>query len=152
MLDSYLRPVPPGIPGEIYVAGECLARGYLNRPALTAERYVPDPFSTTPGARMYKTGDLAHSLANGDLLFLGRVDHQLKIRGYRVEPGGIEVLLKQHPLVQDAVVALTTSENGHSRLFKRGADGSVLLADKRLVADKLATLSAERNRATLRQD
>lgn len=143
LLDQYLRPAPPGISGEIYVGGECLARSYLNRPALTAERFIPNPFSTTPGARMYKTGDLARSLANGNLLFMGRVDHQLKVRGYRIEPDGIETLLKEHPLVQDAVVTLTTKGNGHSRLFKRGAEGAVLFAAQDVIADKLATLSAD---------
>jgi predicted O-methyltransferase YrrM len=143
LLDQYLRPVPPGISGEIYIGGECLARSYLNRPALTAERFIPNPFSTTPGARMYKTGDLARSLANGNLLFMGRVDHQLKIRGYRIEPDGIETLLKEHPLVQDAVVTLATKGNGHSRLFKRGADGAVRFADQHMVADRLATLSPD---------
>lgn len=143
LLDPYLRPVPPGVTGEIYVAGECLARAYLNRPAITAERFIPNPFSSTPGERMYKTGDLARSLANGNLLFAGRVDHQLKIRGYRIEPDGIEALLKQHPLVEDAVVTLTANGNGHNRLFKRGADGAVVFADQNLIADKLATLSAE---------
>jgi amino acid adenylation domain-containing protein len=143
LLDPYLRPVPPGVTGEIYVAGECLARAYLNRPAITAERFIPNPFSSTPGERMYKTGDLARSLANGHLLFAGRVDHQLKIRGYRIEPDGIEALLKQHPLVEDAVVTLTANGNGHSRLFKRGADGAVVFAEQNLVADRLATLSAE---------
>ncbi|HEX2270345.1 MAG TPA: amino acid adenylation domain-containing protein [Pyrinomonadaceae bacterium] len=143
LLDPYLRPVPPGITGEIYIGGDCLARAYLNRPALTAERFIPNPFSTTPGARMYKTGDLARSLANGQLLFTGRVDHQLKIRGYRIEPDGIETLLKQHPLVQDAVVTLTAKGNGHNRLFKRGADGAVLFADQNVIADKLATLSTD---------
>ncbi|HEU4509188.1 MAG TPA: amino acid adenylation domain-containing protein [Pyrinomonadaceae bacterium] len=143
LLDSYLRPVPPGVTGEIYVGGECLARGYLHRPELTAERYIPDPFSPTPGARMYKTGDLARSRANGDLLFQGRADHQLKIRGYRIEPDGIETLLKKHPLVQDAVVTLTTKSNGHNRLFKRSPDGAVVFADQNVVTDRLATLSAE---------
>ncbi len=143
LLDTYLRPVPPGITGEIYVGGECLARSYLNRPALTAERFIPNPFSKTPGARMYKTGDLARSSANGDLLFQGRADHQLKIRGYRIEPDGVEALLKQHPLVQDAVVTLATNGNGHNRMFKRGVDGAVIFADPNVVADKLATLSAD---------
>jgi amino acid adenylation domain-containing protein len=143
LLDQYLRPVPPGISGEIYVGGECLARAYLNRPALTAERFIPNPFSATPGARMYKTGDLARGLANGNLLFQGRVDHQLKIRGFRIEPDGIESLLKEHPLVQDAVVTLTTKTNGHSRLFKRGTDGAVLFADQNVIADKLATLKTD---------
>jgi amino acid adenylation domain-containing protein len=143
LLDRYLRPVPPGISGEMYVGGDFLARAYLNRPALTAERFIPNPFSTTPGARMYKTGDLARSLANGDLMFIGRADHQLKIRGYRIEPDGIETLLREHPLVQDAVVILTTKENKHSRLFERGADGAVLFAGQDVVADKLAKLSAD---------
>lgn len=142
LLDPYLRPVPPGITGEIYIGGECLARAYLNRPALTAERFIPNPFSNAPGARLYKTGDLARSLANGYLVFLGRVDHQLKIRGYRIEPDGIETLLKQHPLVQDAVVTLTAKGNGHNRLFKRSTDGAVVFASQDVVADKLATLSA----------
>jgi amino acid adenylation domain-containing protein len=142
LLDPYLRPVPPGITGEIYIGGECLARAYLDRPVLTAERFIPNPFSPTPGARMYKTGDLARRLANGDLLFMGRADHQLKIRGYRIEPDGIETLLKQHPLVQDAVVTLTAKGNGHNRLFKRGADGAVVFADQNVITDKLATLSA----------
>jgi amino acid adenylation domain-containing protein len=143
LLDQYLRPVPPGISGEIYVGGECLARSYLNRAALTAERFIPNPFSTIPGGRMYKTGDLARSLANGDLLFIGRADHQLKIRGYRIEPDGIETLLREHPLVQDAVVILTTRENKHSRLFTRGADGAVQFADQNVIEDKVATLSAD---------
>ena len=143
LLDPYLRPVPPNIPGEIYVGGECLARGYLNRPELTAERYIPDPFSKTPGARMYKTGDLSRGLANGNLLFQGRVDHQLKIRGFRIEPDGIEALLKQHPEVQDAVVTLGTNGNGRNRLFNRGVDGAVQFANQNVVADRLATLSAE---------
>ena len=143
LLDPYLRPVPPNIPGEIYVGGECLARGYLNQPELTAERYIPDPFSKTPGARMYKTGDLARGLANGNLLFQGRVDHQLKIRGFRIEPDGIEALLKQHPEVQDAVVTLGTNGNGHNRLFKRGVDGAVQFANRNVVEERLATLRAD---------
>jgi amino acid adenylation domain-containing protein len=143
LLDPYLRPVPPNIPGEIYIGGECLARGYLNRPELTAERYIPDHFSKTPGARMCKTGDLARGLANGNLLFQGRVDHQLKIRGFRIEPDGIEALLKQHPEVQDAVVTLGTNGNGHNRLFKRSADGAVQFASQSVITDRLATLSAD---------
>jgi acyl-CoA synthetase (AMP-forming)/AMP-acid ligase II len=92
---------------------------------------------------MYKSRDLARSLANGDLLFIGRADHQLKIRGYRIEPGGIESLLKEHPQVQDAVVALTTKENEHPRLFRRGADGALLFAEENVIAGKFATLSAD---------
>lgn len=143
LLDPSLRPVPPGIAGEIYLGGECLARAYLNRPALTAERFIPNPFSTRPGTRMYKTGDLARSRANGELLFIGRVDHQIKLRGYRIEPDGIEAILKEHPLVQDAVVTVAPSGNGHNRLFKRRADGAVRFASQDAVADRLATLSAD---------
>ncbi|WP_442932468.1 non-ribosomal peptide synthetase family protein [Micromonospora sp. NBC_01699] len=104
VLDPAGRPRPVGTPGELYLGGDCLARGYLNRPGLTARVFVPDPFSTTPGARLYRTGDLAKVRADGELEFLGRVDRQLKIRGYRIEPAEIETVLGQHPLVGETVV------------------------------------------------
>src|SRR5947209_14000299 len=106
VLDSYLHPVPIGVPGELYISGLCLAHGYLKRTDLTAERFLPDPFSNKPGSRMYKTGDLVSYQADGNLEFLGRNDLQVKIRGMRVELGEIEVELKHHPGVRDVAVVL----------------------------------------------
>ncbi|MCL4265806.1 MAG: amino acid adenylation domain-containing protein [Anaerolineae bacterium] len=104
ILDSQMQPVPVGVVGELYLGGDGVTRGYLNRPALTAEKYVPDPFSPQPGARLYKTGDLARYRREGQIDFLGRRDHQVKIRGYRIELGEIEAIMAQHPAVAEAVV------------------------------------------------
>lgn len=104
LLDSQMQPVPPGIPGELYIGGIALARGYLNRPDLTAERFIPDPFSDSLQARLYKTGDLARYNRDGNIEFLGRSDNQVKIRGFRIELGEIEVVLAAYPAVRQAVV------------------------------------------------
>ncbi|MGF6736052.1 amino acid adenylation domain-containing protein [Paraburkholderia youngii] len=104
LLDSHGQPVPLGAVGELYIGGAGVARGYLNRPELTAERFLPDPFSHRSDARMYRTGDLARYLPDGNLVFLGRNDHQVKIRGFRVEPGEIEACLAEHPAIREAVV------------------------------------------------
>lgn len=106
LLDPQLRPVPRGVPGSLYIGGRGLARGYLSHPEMTAERFIPDPFSTLPGERIYKTGDMASYLPDGNIEFLGRVDQQIKLRGLRIELGEIENALKWHPAVREAVVAL----------------------------------------------
>ncbi|XP_031636060.1 uncharacterized protein LOC116348956, partial [Contarinia nasturtii] len=104
LLDAQGEPVPLGAEGELYIGGAGVARGYLNRPELTAERFLPDPFSDKPSARMYRTGDLARYLPHGNLVYLGRIDQQVKIRGFRIEPGEIEARLMEHPTVREVVV------------------------------------------------
>jgi amino acid adenylation domain-containing protein len=112
ILDENLQAVPTGTPGELYIGGRGVARGYRNRPDLTAERFIPDPFTDVPGARLYRTGDLVRSRADGDLEFIGRIDQQVKIRGYRIELGEVEAVLGEHPEVQQAVVAARNDTSG----------------------------------------
>jgi acyl-coenzyme A synthetase/AMP-(fatty) acid ligase len=104
LLDKHMHPVPPGVAGEIYIGGEGLSRGYLNRADLTAQAFVPDPFSNQHGARLYRSGDLARFLPNGEMQYFGRIDHQVKIRGFRIELGEIESLLSHRDDISEVVV------------------------------------------------
>jgi len=106
ILDKFLSPVPIGVRGTLYVGGLNLARGYFNQPELTAESFIPDPFSNEPGARLYRTGDLARYMPDGTIEYLGRGDSQVKVRGFRVELGEIEAVLREHFNIRDAVVVL----------------------------------------------
>ena len=116
-----------GVPGELYIGGAGLARGYLNRPELTAERFVPHPFAGPgePDARLYRTGDLVRTMNDGRLRFLRRTDHQVKVRGFRIEPGEIEATLASHPQVGEALVVVYRSETGGSTAA--APDDSVLI-------------------------
>ena len=132
VLDPNLQPVPPGVMGELFIGGAGVARGYLNRPELTAERFLTDPFSDVPGARLYKTGDLARYRTDGTLEYLGRVDDQVKIRGYRIELGEIEATLAAQPKVQSCAVLAREDEPGNKLLvgYLVSREGDVLSIDE----------------------
>jgi len=126
ILDPYLTLVPTGVTGELYIGGAGLARGYLHRPELTAEKFIPNPFSSEPGSRLYRSGDLGRYFPDGNIEFVGRIDDQVKIRGFRIEPGEIESALGQHPAVREAVVL--------AREDSPGDPSASLRTGKRLVA------------------
>ncbi len=117
VLDQQLQPVPLGVAGELFIGGPPLSRGYLNRPALTAEKFIPDPYSADPGQRLYASGDLVRFLPGGDIEFIGRRDNQVKVRGYRIELGEVEAVLGRHPAVREAVVVARLDKRGETHLI-----------------------------------
>jgi acyl carrier protein len=124
VLDTHLNPVPAGVTGELHIGGTGVARGYLGQPELTRQRFIPDPF--TPGQRLYKTGDLVRRRPDGTIMFIGRIDNQVKIRGLRVETGEIETALAAHPAIAQAVVTVVTDQAGEKQLaaYLRPATGT----------------------------
>src|SRR5439155_7189822 len=116
ILDADLQPCPVGAEGDLFIAGECLSAGYHGEPALTADRFLPNPFATRPGQRMYRTGDRASYFPDGTICFLGRADGQVKVRGFRIELGEIEHRLRQHPAVKDVVVLARSDDAGDRKL------------------------------------
>jgi len=135
VVDAHLQPVPVGVPGELLIGGVGLGRGYLKRPELTAEKFIPNPFSKEPGARLYRSGDLVRYQPDGNIEFLGRIDQQVKIRGFRIELGEIETILRGHPDIRDTVVMVQED----------------IPADKRLIAYFIPENGIEVNVSTLRQ-
>lgn len=117
ILDAEMRPVPTGIPGELYIGGTPLARGYLRRPEFTAERFLPNPYARIPGERLYRTGDICRRLANGAIEYIGRNDKQVKLHGHRIELGEVEQALRRHRSVRDAAAAIREDASGEPRLI-----------------------------------
>ncbi|MHC5857706.1 amino acid adenylation domain-containing protein [Nostoc sp.] len=116
LLDEYLNPIPVGVTGEVYIGGVGVGRGYLNSPELTAQRFIPNPFSSQSATRLYKTGDLGRYLPNGEIEYIGRIDHQVKVRGFRIELGEIEAYLSQHPAIRETVVVVRSDSADSQRI------------------------------------
>lgn len=133
LVDEHLQLVPDGTPGELVIGGAGVGRGYLNSPDLTNQKFIADRFGNSPDGRLYRTGDLARRLPDGQLAFLGRVDEQVKVRGYRIEPGEITAVLEQHPAVQSSFVTACPDDSGETRLIAY----IVPAAEARLSADEL---------------
>ena len=138
VLDPRLRPTPVGVPGELHIGGVGVGRGYINRPELTAEKFLPDPFTDRPGGRMYATGDLARYLSDGNIEFLGRLDHQVKIRGARIELGEVEATLSQHAGVREAVAIVREDRPDDKRLVAYFVANNALVPTARELRSYLA--------------
>ena len=137
VLDGQQQPLPPGLAGELYIGGQGVVRGYWNRPELTAERFIPNPFSSMPGARLYKTGDLVRFRSDGLLEFLGRTDHQVKIRGHRIELGEIEARLMANPAVRSCVVVVREDMPGDHKICAYWVPGAEAAANSALLREHL---------------
>jgi amino acid adenylation domain-containing protein/non-ribosomal peptide synthase protein (TIGR01720 family)/FkbM family methyltransferase len=146
VLDDLLRAVPKGLPGELYIGGDNVTRGYLKNPETTAARFIPNPFSKEPGARLYRTGDRARHLPDGNIEFLGRTDDQVKIKGFRIEPGEIEAVLREHEAVAQAKVLARESDNGSRQLIAYLVPASDCAATvrRRLRLEREGSLDARR--------
>lgn len=158
LLDSNLSPLALGLPGEIYIGGPGLSRGYLRQPGITAERFIPDPHSDTPGARLYKTGDIGTYRNNGDIEFGGRLDNQIKLRGYRIELDEVEHALRQHPAIHDVLVTMQEEESDEKRLVayivgqpSNAAEAPPMAASDQTGADQEGALNSISLRGFLRK-
>src|SRR5438552_2741224 len=156
ILDRYLNPVPVGVMGELYIGGVGLARGYLRRPALTAERFVPNPFAEHPGERLYRTGDLCRYLPDGNIEYIGRIDHQVKIRGFRIELGEIETRINEHTKIMENIVIAktrkimkeeeeeeektTTTTNNNNNVVEENDNSSSIDAPRNKIEEKLVEI------------
>src|SRR6185369_15783179 len=137
VLDEGMRMVPVGVAGELYIGGESLAHGYWRQAGLTAERFVPHPYSTSPGARLYRTGDVARWNREGELEYLGRNDQQVKVRGFRIELGEVETALRQHGQVREAVAVVRETKPSDKQLLAYVVGEAAVSELQQYLKDKL---------------